>query len=101
MRWACRVLVAGSLMATIVSTLSVYPHSLAYFNEAAGGPENGEKHLLHSNLDWGQDLYYVIDLQRRHAFTGPMFLAWHGSFDPADLLFLDLVYYEAFRSRST
>jgi hypothetical protein len=48
--------VAAGLLATIYSTLSVFPHSLAYFNEASGGPENGHKHLLGSNLDWGQDL---------------------------------------------
>jgi len=51
----CRILVVLCLLATITSTLRVYPHQLAYFNEAAGGPENGWKHLLHSNLDWGQD----------------------------------------------
>jgi hypothetical protein len=39
-----------------VSTLSVYPHYLAYFNELAGGPAGGYKILVDSNLDWGQDL---------------------------------------------
>jgi len=29
---------------------------IAYFNEFAGGSKNGYKHLLDSNLDWGQDL---------------------------------------------
>ena len=29
---------------------------LAYFNELAGGSKNGYKHLVDSNLDWGQDL---------------------------------------------
>jgi len=29
---------------------------LAYFNELAGGPHNGDAHLIDSNLDWGQDL---------------------------------------------
>ena len=38
------------------SAISIYPHYLAYFNEFAGGPENGHKILLDSNLDWGQDL---------------------------------------------
>ncbi len=49
------ITVATALLATTASTLSVYPHQFAYFNELAGGPENGHKHLLHSNLDWGQD----------------------------------------------
>lgn len=55
----CPILMSASLLATMVSTLQVYPHQLAYFNEVAGGPENGYKHLLGSNLDWGQDLTLV------------------------------------------
>ena len=38
------------------ASLSIYPRYLAYFNELAGGPKNGHKVLLDSNLDWGQDL---------------------------------------------
>jgi hypothetical protein len=38
------------------SAVWIYPHYLAYFNEAAGGPKNGYKILTDSNLDWGQDL---------------------------------------------
>lgn len=34
----------------------VFPHYLAYFNEIAGGPENGHRWLGDANLDWGQDL---------------------------------------------
>jgi 4-amino-4-deoxy-L-arabinose transferase-like glycosyltransferase len=34
----------------------IHPHYLAYFNELAGGPANGYKRLVDSNLDWGQDL---------------------------------------------
>ncbi|MBF0520036.1 MAG: phospholipid carrier-dependent glycosyltransferase [Nitrospirae bacterium] len=36
--------------------VSVYPYFPAYFNIIAGGPDNGYKHLLDSNLDWGQNL---------------------------------------------
>ena len=32
----------------------VYPFPLAYFNQFAGGPENGYKYLVDSNIDWGQ-----------------------------------------------
>jgi hypothetical protein len=34
----------------------IYPYHLAYFNEMAGGPDNGYKLLADSNLDWGQDI---------------------------------------------
>ncbi len=37
-------------------TLVTYPHYLAYFNVFAGGPDNGWRSLVDSNLDWGQDL---------------------------------------------
>ncbi len=37
------------------SSLRVHPHYLAYFNEAAGGPIQGWRYLIDSNLDWGQD----------------------------------------------
>lgn len=39
-----------------VGTLRTFPHYLAYFNELVGGPKNGYKCLLDSNLDWGQGL---------------------------------------------
>ena len=40
----------------MISSVSIFPHYLAYFNELAGGPKNGYKFLVDSNLDWGQDL---------------------------------------------
>ncbi len=40
----------------VFSSVRVFPHYLSYFNELAGGPDNGYKYLLDSNIDWGQDL---------------------------------------------
>ncbi|HCJ66809.1 MAG TPA: hypothetical protein DHV62_05640, partial [Elusimicrobia bacterium] len=40
----------------LISSLRIYPHYLAYFNEFSGGPDNGWKYLADSNIDWGQDL---------------------------------------------
>ena len=40
-----------------VSSLAVYPHFLAYFNEAIN-PSDATDFLSDSNLDWGQDLYF-------------------------------------------
>ncbi|MBX3436647.1 MAG: hypothetical protein KF861_04090 [Planctomycetaceae bacterium] len=56
------LLIATALLAAITSTLRVYPHQLAYFNELAGGPENGHTHLLGSNLEFGQDLLTLNDI---------------------------------------
>jgi len=40
----------------IISVVSVWPSFLAYFNGIAGGPDNGYKFVVDSNLDWGQDI---------------------------------------------
>ena len=41
--------------------ISVFPFNLTYFNELIGGPINGPKALLDSNIDWGQDLKFTRD----------------------------------------
>ncbi len=55
-----RLFVKGAVLALtawfVVSSVAIFPHYLAYFNELAGGPQNGYKYLVDSNLDWGQDL---------------------------------------------
>jgi hypothetical protein len=38
------------------SLLRVAPHYTSYFNELSGGPVNGYRYLIDSNIDWGQDL---------------------------------------------
>lgn len=45
----------------VVSSFSIFPHYLQYFNEFVGGPQNGYKYLLDSNLTWAQDDFYVED----------------------------------------
>lgn len=49
-------LAAALLGLNAVSILRAHPHYLAYFNEPAGGPANGYKLFVDSNLDWGQDI---------------------------------------------
>jgi hypothetical protein len=54
-RW--RQVALGALCLWLaVGSLHIFPHYLAYFNELVGGPDNGYKYLVDSNLDWGQDL---------------------------------------------
>jgi hypothetical protein len=69
----------------IISSLSVYPHSLSYFNESVGGPAQGHKHLLDSNIDWGQDLLYLQKWMNRHPEAKPVGIAYFGMFDPSDV----------------
>jgi hypothetical protein len=52
--WRAIVLVVLIALA-FVETFAVHADYIAFFNTFVGGPRNGEKYLLDSNLDWGQD----------------------------------------------
>lgn len=56
-----KVVVAVMCGWLMLSSLKIYPHYLAYFNEIIGGPDNGHKYLIDSNIDWGQDLDGLSD----------------------------------------
>jgi len=71
-----RATVLALLCWTVASSLSVYPHSLSYFNELAGGPLGGPKRLLASNTDWGQNLIYLRRWVDDHPEVRNMRLAW-------------------------
>jgi Dolichyl-phosphate-mannose-protein mannosyltransferase len=60
----------------------VYPHYLAYFNELAGGPRNGYRSLVDSNLDWGQDLKDLKRWLEARGVTEPVNLCYFGTADP-------------------
>jgi hypothetical protein len=64
------------------SSLNQYPHSLSYFNELAGGPQEGYKYLAKSDSSWGQDLLYLKELLDKHPEAAPLHLAHCGPFDP-------------------
>ncbi len=66
------------------SSLWIYPHSLSYFNETNGGPLNGPKYLLGSNIDWGQDLRYLASWIEQHPEVQKLCLVYYGPFNPAD-----------------
>jgi len=51
---AVRVLLLA-LAVYVAETASAFPHYLAYFNSWIGGPRNGYRYLIDSNLDWGQN----------------------------------------------
>ncbi len=75
-------LVAGLLMEA-GATLSIHPHYLAYFNWASGGPANGSRHLIDSNLDWGQDLVGLDRWLDANAPDQPVGLAYFGQINPS------------------
>lgn len=58
----------------------IFPHYLSYFNQFAGGPDEGYKFLRDSNLDWGQDLKGVAGLVKKEGYPEiALFYPW-----PAD-----------------
>lgn len=80
--WLYRRIVAGGITWSITSLLVIYPHSIAYFNEFTGGPFGGPKHLLSSNIDWGQDLGYLQEFLDAEPPNSTVALAYYGGFDP-------------------
>jgi hypothetical protein len=66
----------------IASAARIFPHYLAYFNELAGGPDNGYKWLVDSNLDWGQDWKELKTYMDVHGIARIKF-AQFSSNDPA------------------
>ena len=49
-----------------LNTFINFPYYLSYYNELAGGTENGYWYATDSNYDWGQDLKRLGDFVRSH-----------------------------------
>jgi Dolichyl-phosphate-mannose-protein mannosyltransferase len=74
---AAGALVVGCLLSFALAT----PAYLSYFNVFAGGSRGGWRHLVDSNVDWGQDLGRLARWMRAHRVT-TIDLAYFGSADP-------------------
>ncbi|MGO8747045.1 MAG: hypothetical protein ACLQNE_13740 [Thermoguttaceae bacterium] len=107
------VAVSLALTWSIGSSLSIFPHSVSYFNVLAAvlptpvdgsypkpitrneenrgilsmihcaisaGPRNGPRHLLDSNIDSGQDLFYLEDWCESHPEARPIRVAYFGGY---------------------
>ena len=64
--------------------IRAYPHYLAYFNQFVGRT-NAYRHMVDSNLDWGQDLPGLKAWLDRRLAAGPptrAFIAYFGSGSP-------------------
>ena len=71
------------LLHYLLTSVLVAPDYLAYFNELAGGPKNGYKFLVLSNVDIGQDLPGLKKFMDNNNIE-KIQLSYHGSADPAD-----------------
>lgn len=76
------VLVCLGIAAMAASERSIWPHHLAYFNLIAGGPEGGPRHLVDSNIDWGQDLILLKRFMESRA-VDEVELVYFGRVDPS------------------
>ena len=72
----------AALVWAMVQPQFSFPHNLSYFNELAGGPAGGIRHLIHSNLDWGQDLLFLRQWQLAHPEAQPLHIAYFGPCEP-------------------
>lgn len=64
-----------------VSTLPNHPREIGYFSQFVGGERRGERFLLDSNLDWGQDLIRLRRFMERQP-DRRFALAYAGTADP-------------------
>jgi len=78
--WKRALVLIGSVWLAGAS-LWIHPHYLAYFNELSGGPKRAYRHLVESNLDWGQDLGTLARYLEARG-NPPVRLAYFGVEDP-------------------
>lgn len=73
------VLIVAAAGATAAESLSVYPHSMSFFNGFTGGPLRGHVYLLDSNIDWAQDMLYLKKWYDANPDARPFYLERFGS----------------------
>lgn len=65
----------------LASFILITPNQLTYFNELVGGPKNGAKFLVDSNIDWGQDLKRLKKYLDASNISKPIYLSYFGTAD--------------------
>jgi hypothetical protein len=76
-----RMAVVAPVAAWVAMLVTVYPHTLTFFNLLVGGPRYGSEYLADSNIDWGQGLKALKSWMTRHDVPR-VDLAYFGSADP-------------------
>jgi hypothetical protein len=61
----------------------VFPDYLTYFNELAGGPDDGWQCLIEGNLDMGQSLKLLAAWMKAKRLFDPIYLCYYGVDSPA------------------
>jgi hypothetical protein len=76
-----KVMASVLVLLFMAESAAAYPEYLSFFNAAAGGPKNGYRYLLDSNLDWGQDLKRLGQYAESRKIES-LCLSYFGSADP-------------------
>ena len=85
--WLLRKGQAGAIAAALLlawqvaGCVAATPHQLAWFNVLGGGPDRARRHLLDSNLDWGQDLGRLKGYMEERGLAS-ICLGYFGHVDP-------------------
>lgn len=69
------------VVALVFNDIRIHPHYVSTFNSLAGGPENGYRILVDSNIDWGQDLLRLKAWVAENEVE-KLKLGWFGTADP-------------------
>ena len=111
------IIIMCLLVWQVGEAIAIFPHHTAYFNQIAGGPENGHTHFKDSNIDFDQDDLLVkwyfeknpdLDLAPPcYGFTGkvlmnvefinfqmPNCFYWLKQFEPVDYIGYSWLVYE-------
>jgi hypothetical protein len=78
----------------VITAVAIFPHHLAYFNELVGGPSNGYRSLVDSNLDWGQGLKHLRRYLTEQGIDD-LWLGYFGTADPAYYLEASGIHYRS------
>lgn len=79
-RWS-KIVVIVLAIGCLIPSVSIFPNYLSYFNSASGGPREGHRWLIDSNLDWGQDLPGLKEYMERKGIK-TIKLGYFGRVDP-------------------
>ncbi|MBU1627740.1 hypothetical protein KKB18_10265 [bacterium] len=58
--------IAALMIYLVISVLSYFPHYISYFNELVWDRKQAYKILADSNIDWGQNGWYLKQYKEKH-----------------------------------
>jgi 4-amino-4-deoxy-L-arabinose transferase-like glycosyltransferase len=78
---AVGVLIGLLLLGQAIMVTRLYPHYESFFNLVVGGPSGGDRVLVDSNIDWGQDLIMLRQLMDEMGIDR-VYLSYFGTATP-------------------